>query len=191
MMLQALPWWFKTALLGAGLAFLYALEQQWPTLGVWLFVGLSLTLGMGHGALDTALLLGQFKPHSRAMLYGLLYLALTLLSGWLLSLSFAWALIALLLMSVWHFGELYAQRIWLRLAVGGVSVMAPALLQSTALGFCKALPLNTQHGYWVFGAAWLGRGLHWPAWWYSPACAVSAIGRCLATTRGIYKPRPC
>lgn len=64
MMLRALPWWFKTALWGLALACLYALEQQWPTLGVWLFVGLSLTLGMGHGALDTVLLLGQFKPQA-------------------------------------------------------------------------------------------------------------------------------
>jgi beta-carotene 15,15'-dioxygenase len=180
MMLQALPWWFKTALLGAGLAFLYALEQQWPTLGAWLFVGLSLTLGMGHGALDTALLLGQFKPHSRAMAYGLLYLALTLLSGWLLSLSFAWALIALLLMSVWHFGELYAQRIWLRLAVGGVSVMAPALLQSTALGqlLQGAAP--------EYAARLLGlwSGLAWA--WAALACLVVFTGLCSQRNRTMF-----
>ena len=126
-------WRRKSLLLGLALAGLYALEQQWPLLGLGLFVVFSLTLGMGHGALDMVLLLGQFKPRSKAMVFGALYLALTLLAGWLLSLSFAWALVVLLLMSVWHFGEAYAGRLLLRLTVGGASLMAPLLLQKTAL----------------------------------------------------------
>jgi Brp/Blh family beta-carotene 15,15'-monooxygenase len=120
-------------MLGAGLVGFILLEQLWPMLGLWLFVAVSLTLGMGHGALDTVLLMGQFKPLPRTLLYALLYLGLTVLSGWLLSLSFSWALIALLLMSAWHFGEQYSERILLRLSVGGVSVMAPALTQNMAL----------------------------------------------------------
>ena len=125
--------WRKSILVGLSLAGLYALEQQWPLLGLGLFVVFSLTLGMGHGALDMVLLLGQFKPRSRAMVFGVIYLALTLVAGWLLSLSFAWALVVLLVMSVWHFGEMYAERLLLRLAVGGASLMAPLLLQKTAL----------------------------------------------------------
>ena len=125
--------WHKSILVGLSLAGLYALEQQWPLLGLGLFVIFSLTLGMGHGALDMVLLLGQFKPRSRAMIFGAIYLALTLVAGWLLSLSFAWALVVLLVMSVWHFGETYADRLLLRLAVGGASLMAPLLLQKTAL----------------------------------------------------------
>jgi Brp/Blh family beta-carotene 15,15'-monooxygenase len=120
-------------MLGAGLVGFILLEQLWPMLGLWLFVAVSLTLGMGHGALDTVLLMGQFKPLPRTLLYALLYLGLTVLCGWMLSLSFSWALIALLLMSAWHFGEHYGEHIWLRLAVGGVSVMAPALTQNLAL----------------------------------------------------------
>ena len=131
--MQALSWWYKSTFAGLSLAGLYALEQQWPLLGLGLFVIFSLTLGMGHGALDVVLLLGQFKPRSRAMFFGAIYLALTLMAGWLLSLSFAWALVVLLVMSVWHFGEVYAERLLLRLAVGGASLMAPLLLQKTAL----------------------------------------------------------
>jgi Brp/Blh family beta-carotene 15,15'-monooxygenase len=125
--------WRNGTLLGTLLIGLYALEYQWPLLGLWLFVGFSLTIGMGHGALDVVLLLGQFKPRSRAIVFGTMYLALTLVAGWLLSLSFAWALIVLLVMSVWHFGEAYAQRVVLRLAVGGTSLMAPVLIQKNAL----------------------------------------------------------
>ena len=126
-------WWRNGTLLVIFLIGLYLLEHRWPLLGLWLFVGLSLTLGMGHGALDVVLLLGQFKPQSRALVVGAMYLALTLLAGWLLSLSFAWALVVLLVMSVWHFGEAYGQRILLRLAVGGASLMAPVLIQKPAL----------------------------------------------------------
>jgi Brp/Blh family beta-carotene 15,15'-monooxygenase len=133
MQLPTSAWWRNCALLGTLLIGLYALEQQWPLLGLWLFAGFSLTLGMGHGALDVVLLLGQFKPRSRAMVFGTMYLALTLVAGWLLSLSFAWALVVLLVMSVWHFGEAYAQRVVLRLAVGGTSLMAPVLIQKNAL----------------------------------------------------------
>lgn len=150
MNLLALPGWFRNSVLGAGLIGFIVLEQLWPTLGLWLFVAVSLTLGMGHGALDTVLLMGQFKPLSRALVYGLLYLVLTVVSGWLLSLSFSWALIALLLMSVWHFGEHFDQRILLRLAVGGVSVMAPALTQNTALA--QLLQAITTHDLaWLLG----------------------------------------
>lgn len=125
--------WRNGILLGTLLIGLYALENHWPLLGLWLFVGFSLTLGMGHGALDVVLLLGQFKPQSRAIVFGTMYLALTLVAGWLLSLSFAWALVVLLVMSVWHFGEAYEERVVLRLAVGGTSLMAPVLVQKNAL----------------------------------------------------------
>lgn len=134
MRLHALPGWLSAALVSAALVSFYALEQQWPQMAMWLFALVTLTLGMGHGALDAVLLLKQFRPQSRALIFGLVYLALTVSAGWLLSLSFSWALIALLIMSVWHFGELYSDRIALRLAVGGASVMTPVLLQVSALG---------------------------------------------------------
>jgi beta-carotene 15,15'-dioxygenase len=155
---------FRWLMVAAAIGGFYLLEQRWPMLGAWLFVGLSLTLGMGHGALDTALLLGQFKPHLKALLYGLLYLALTIFSAWVLSWSFAVALIALLLMSVWHFGELFAQRPVLRLAVGGASVMAPAILQSAALATLLQ-GVNAQDASWLI-SVW--RGMAWV--WAALAC---------------------
>lgn len=156
---MAYPRWLVSALLGAALLLFYLMEQRWHSMGFWLFLGFSLTLGMGHGALDTVLLFGQFKPLARALAIGLLYLALTLLSGWLLSLSFSWALIALLLMSVWHFGEVYGQFTLLRLAVGGASLMAPALLQGPALHELLQ-GVAAQHLNWLFGA-WTGLAWVW------------------------------
>jgi beta-carotene 15,15'-dioxygenase len=160
---------FRWLLVAVAIGGFYVLEQRLPMLGVWLFVGLSLTLGMGHGALDTALLLGQFKPHLKALLYGLLYLALTVFTAWVLSWSFALALIALLLMSVWHFGELFSERILIRLAVGGASVMAPALVQSTALSTLLH-SVNPQDASWLL-TAWLAM-----AWvWAALACGVVVV----------------
>jgi beta-carotene 15,15'-dioxygenase len=133
MRVQAVPKWLKALLLVAVATAFYALEQQWSASGLWLLIVLSLTVGMGHGALDVVLLLGQFRPPSTAMIVAALYLVLVLFSAWLLSLSFTWALVALLLMSVWHFGEGYGQFTLRRIAVGGASLMAPALLQGAAL----------------------------------------------------------
>lgn len=130
---HAFPRWLSFVLSGAALFGFYMLEQLFPKMGLWLFLGLTLTLGMGHGALDAVILLGQFKPLPRAITVGFLYLLLTLFSGWLLSLSFSWAVIALLLMSIWHFGEKYSQNMMLRMVTGGVSLMAPALLQNPSL----------------------------------------------------------
>jgi beta-carotene 15,15'-dioxygenase len=157
----ASPWTMRSAawlLPGlAALALLYLAEQRIPQLGVWLFIVLSLTLGMGHGALDTALLLGQFKPATKALVYAALYLLLVILAAWLLSMSLAWALLILLAMSVWHFGEIYAPYTALRLAVGGASVMAPMLLHSEAMA--ALLPvLVGNDAAWV-GTAW--RALAW------------------------------
>ena len=126
--------WRNTSIFFVTVTSLYLLEQMWPLVGLALFVGFSLTLGMGHGALDVVLLLAQFKPRSRGMLVALTYLMVTLVAGWLLSYSFIWAFVFLLVMSVWHFGEAYAQSLLLRLAVGGSSIMAPYLVRQATLG---------------------------------------------------------
>ena len=88
------------------LAAVYALEQAWPTLGWWVFVILTLSLGMGHGALDAVLLLAQFAPRSKALWLSAGYLVVVLFTGWVLSWSIGLALLALVAMSLWHFGEL-------------------------------------------------------------------------------------
>jgi beta-carotene 15,15'-dioxygenase len=154
----------------AALALLYLAEQHIPQLGVWLFIVLSLTLGMGHGALDTALLLGQFKPASKALAYAALYLLLAILAAWLLSMSLAWALLVLLAMSVWHFGETYAPQTALRLAAGGASVMAPMLLDSEAMA--ALLPVLVGND-----AAWVGTAWRALAWLWAAGTLTALLWR--------------
>ena len=112
---------------------LRALEAQWPPLALWAFVLLSLTLGFGHGALDVVLLLGQFESRSKALAVSAAYLLCVLIAGWALSWSVPWALLLLVLMSVWHFGELHSYALWARLCVGGASVMWPMLVAQDAM----------------------------------------------------------
>ncbi len=151
------------------MAALVALDRLSPALGWYAFVLLTLTLGMGHGALDTALLLYQFKPTSKAALYGLAYLLLAIGAAWLLSLSMAWALLALLLMSVWHFGELYRHSLAMRCVVGGSSVMAPVLLSGTALSTLIAPALGASHAlvwqvWQALAVAWAVGAAAWGLW---------------------------
>jgi beta-carotene 15,15'-dioxygenase len=122
-----------SALLLAVLLFLRALEGLWPPLAWWAFVLLSLTLGFGHGALDALLLLGRYKPVSQALLVSTAYLACVLLAGWVLSWFIPVALLTLILMSVWHFGELHSATVWMRICVGGASVMWPQLVARNAM----------------------------------------------------------
>jgi beta-carotene 15,15'-dioxygenase len=129
---------------------LRALEAQWPPLALWAFVLLSLTLGFGHGALDAVLLLGQFKPRRKALAVSALYLLCVLLAGWALSWSVPWALLLLVLMSVWHFGELHSYALWARLCVGGASVMWPMLVAQGAMAPLVRGTLGSG-----FGTAWL------------------------------------
>jgi Brp/Blh family beta-carotene 15,15'-monooxygenase len=128
---------------------LRTLEAQWPPLALWAFVLLSLTLGFGHGALDAVLLLWQFAPRSKALAVSAAYLLCVLLAGWALSWSVPWALLLLVLMSVWHFGELHSYALWARLCVGGASVMWPMLVARDAMSQLVQGTLGAG-----FGTAW-------------------------------------
>jgi Brp/Blh family beta-carotene 15,15'-monooxygenase len=110
-------------------------ESQWPQFSLWIFVGLTLTVGFAHGALDVWLLLdakGQLMKH-RFVVYGLSVVVLAAV----LSAFPGIALIALLLLSLWHFGEqpdtlgidTKIQSL-LRIVQGGASVMLPVLLKA-------------------------------------------------------------
>ena len=92
--------WFAALWLLAGLS-----EHRWPSAGLWVMLGLSLSTGLLHGALDALLLLQRFANRRRALAMGGLYLAAVLVAGALLSRSPTLALFALLAMSAWHFGE--------------------------------------------------------------------------------------
>jgi Brp/Blh family beta-carotene 15,15'-monooxygenase len=142
----------------ATLGSLFLMEQHWPLVGIWFLGFVSLTVGMGHGALDALLLMAQFRPRSISMIVGALYLLITIGAGWLLSLSFPIAMISLLLMSVWHFGEIYRSAIVLRVAAGGASVMTPAVLQRDELSMLMQ-SVTVQETPWLMyvwtGLAWV------------------------------------
>jgi beta-carotene 15,15'-dioxygenase len=154
---------------GAVLALLRWVDQGIPGLGLWLFIGLSLTVGMGHGALDVVLMLAQFKPYRNVAAYALAYLLLVVGCGALLAMSTGWALLALLAMSVWHFGELYRPSLANRLVVGGASVMAPMLLSHTALAAVLKPALGIDYSatwlvwYWL-AIAWAVGAAAWVVW---------------------------
>lgn len=169
----------------AALAGLHLAERHFPVLSVWIFLGLTLTLGMGHGALDAALLVGQFKPYINALAYAGLYLGLVISSGWLLSMSIDIALIALILMSVWHFGELHASSLAMRLVVGGASVMVPVLVSNDALAaLVKPLLGGGQLDAWWL---WSGMAMVWLlglAVWLIYAAAGQARERQMPASQG-------
>ena len=145
---------------------LRALEIQLPMLALWVFVLLSLTLGFGHGALDAVLLLGQFEPLSKAFGVSLVYFLCVLLAGWVLSWSVPWALLLLVLLSVWHFGEMYSYSLWARLCVGGASVMWPILV--------------AQHAMAELVRGTLGSGFNavWSAWYVLANCWLILVFIC-------------
>jgi beta-carotene 15,15'-dioxygenase len=165
---------------------LRALEAQWPPLAMWAFVLLSLTLGFGHGALDAVLLLGQFAPRSKALAVSAAYLLCVLLAGWVLSWSVPWALLLLVLMSVWHFGELHSYALWARLCVGGASVMWPMLVGQGAMSELVQGTLGS--GFSTTWLAWqmLAKGwlilvvvcaVGWVAWWFLNRQKLAASGQ--------------
>lgn len=124
--------WLTLAVLA--LAALRYLDQTFAQAGLWFFVGLTLTTGFFHGALDIVLLQREFASAHRLAGAVFLYVVAALLLAVLCTYS-SWLMVLLLLaMSVWHFGEPYgrwAQDAWVHRAVaGGAPVMLPALLSA-------------------------------------------------------------
>jgi beta-carotene 15,15'-dioxygenase len=142
------------------------LERQWPMLVLVVFVLLTLSLGFAHGAMDILLLrdsrgqLDQKKAAIYALAAGLLALALAAWPGV--------ALITLILLSLWHFGEQahfeHANQpvAWLlRLVQGGSSVMLPVLLSPNALQpWVKSIA--AEHAFWVW-SVWVAMAALWCA----------------------------
>jgi beta-carotene 15,15'-dioxygenase len=102
---------------------------------------LSGTIGVFHGALDGSILLRQFQPVARALGWGLVYLLVVVVLGVGLLPYPELTLLLLLVISVWHFGELYDRalpaRRWavlvIRMVAGGAPVMVPALTSANQL----------------------------------------------------------
>lgn len=142
------------------------LERQWPMLAVAVFVLLTLSLGFAHGAMDIFLLRdsqGQLDKKlcaMYAMAAGLLALVLAPWPGV--------ALIVLILLSLWHFGEQahheHADQVevWLLRGVqGGTSVTVPVLLSpDTLLPWVRSI--SATHAAWVW-PMWVGIAGLWAA----------------------------
>ncbi|MBG6075875.1 Brp/Blh family beta-carotene 15,15'-dioxygenase [Polaromonas sp. CG_9.11] len=149
------------------LAAMRYLDQNFARTGLWLFVGLTLTAGFFHGALDIVLMQREFAGARRLAGALLAYVGAVVLlamvcaqSGWLM-------VLILLTMSVWHFGEPYGrwgngrskQGAWAqRVMAGGAPVMLPALLSAQALQDILPMAVGLDAGWaWTIWQtlAWL------------------------------------
>jgi Brp/Blh family beta-carotene 15,15'-monooxygenase len=160
-----------TVLAILALAAMRYLDQNFVRSGLWLFVGLSLTAGFFHGALDIVLMQREFTGARRLACALVAYVGAVVLlamvcaqSGWLM-------VLILLAMSVWHFGEPYGrwgngtskQGAWAqRVMAGGAPVMLPALLSAQALQdvLPMAVGLDAALAWTIWQTlAWLWLGL--------------------------------
>ena len=147
-------------------------DQQVSRAGWWLFVGLSLSIGFTHGALDVVLLAREFNRPRALISVTFLYLIFTLALA-AASAQLGWLVLPLLLlMSVWHFGEPYGRwesSDWLaRLIAGGAGVMLPALVSSRALQELLVVPFGSD-----FHLAW--NSWKFLAWAWLALCATGWV----------------
>jgi Brp/Blh family beta-carotene 15,15'-monooxygenase len=141
-------------------------ERQWPQMALWIFVGLTLTLGFAHGAMDVWLLMDAKRQvivrHFAA--YGVCVILLAVV----LSPFPGMALIVLLLLSLWHFGEQAEMlpmdtkiKSLLRIVQGGTSVMLPVLVSAHELRiWVQAIAPESSHWVWP---VWVGMAGLWLA----------------------------
>ena len=139
-------------------------DHTQPTAGIWALLGLSLSTGFVHGALDAQLLLQRFASRLRALAMASVYLLAVLVLGALFNAHPSAALLALIAMSAWHFGESYGR--WMpnrqslatltRVVVGGAPVLLfPWQVSEATAG--HLLPWLSVDALQV----WRGLGLLW------------------------------
>jgi Brp/Blh family beta-carotene 15,15'-monooxygenase len=141
-------------------------EHQWPQIALWIFVGLTLTLGFAHGAMDVWLLMDA--KQNVVMRHFAAYGACVIVLAAVLSPFPGIALIVLLLLSLWHFGEQadtlpVEARIQslLRIVQGGASVMLPVLISAQELRvWVQAIAPESSHWVWP---VWVGMAGLWLA----------------------------
>jgi beta-carotene 15,15'-dioxygenase len=117
------------------------LDKTHSQAGLIVLLALVSSLGAVHGALDAVLMVRQFKCAAARIKAGLLYLAASTVTALALYTQPEFALLVLLLLSVWHFGESFdgtryksaAYEILQRLVRGGAPVLIPALTSRHAL----------------------------------------------------------
>jgi Brp/Blh family beta-carotene 15,15'-monooxygenase len=142
------------------------LETQWPQMALWLFVGLTLTLGFAHGAMDVWLLMDAKRQ--LVVRHFATYGACVMVLAAVLSPFPGIALIVLLLLSLWHFGE-QADTLpveakiqsLLRIVQGGASVMLPVLVSAQELRMWVQA-IAPESSYWVW-PVWVGMAGLWLA----------------------------
>jgi beta-carotene 15,15'-dioxygenase len=151
-LMAGLLWWF---------------DRSTPNAGLFALLLLTLTTGLFHGALDAVILLQQFRPVTRAVMWALVYLVAVLVLGGTFASHAGAALVLLLLLSIWHFGEPFdagntdsaIAGALTRTVQGGAPVLIPVLT--------SARQLETSADGWInlldqeFWPVW--RGLAW-AW---------------------------
>jgi beta-carotene 15,15'-dioxygenase len=153
-----------------GAASLIALERFYPQLSLITLLILLGSLGTFHGALDVLLIARYFERRLWRLGFAVFYLLATVLTAGVLGSQPAAALLLLLALSVWHFGESFEaeqaasklQRALERCVRGGAPVFLPALLAAPAL---KALVLVAVSGDqaksdWVW-AVWHSAAVVW------------------------------
>ena len=160
-LMASVAWWF---------------DRTVPQAGIVALLLLTLTTGFFHGALDAVILLRQFRPMANAFIWALAYLVAVLLLGAAFAPHAGMALVLLLLLSLWHFGEPFAHgesasaasKALNRFVLGGAPVLLPALTsvrqrESTSFGWIN---LNEQWAWLVWQAlawVWLALLVIW-AW---------------------------
>lgn len=159
------PWLWLALAIPALVALRY-LDQSFAQAGLWLFVGLALTTGFFHGALDIVLLQLEFPSLRRLAGALVLYVAAAVLLAVVCAYSGWWMVLVLLAMSVWHFGEPYGrweQDAWVhRVVAGGAPAMLPALLSAVAIKEILTMAVGPD-SLWAWTVwqtmAWLWLGL--------------------------------
>ena len=154
-------------------------DRTLPTAGLWSLLGLSLSTGFVHGALDAQLLLQRFASRSRALAVAGVYLLAVLALCAVFNAHPSAALLALIAMSAWHFGESYGRwtptrsllAILTRVVVGG----APVLLfpwevsDATAQLLLPWLSVDALQAWRGLGVLWLVLFAMWAGWHGGPA----------------------
>jgi beta-carotene 15,15'-dioxygenase len=161
---------FKALALGGGAAALIALDHIYPQAGLIALLVLVGSLGSVHGALDVMLLARCAQRSLVAWGWASAYLLSSLLTAWVLRDQAAAALLILLGLSVWHFGEGFeawcglpaVQRAACRWVRGGAPVLIPALIAKPALQalVLGAVAQDSLRSQWVW-AVWSGSALLW------------------------------
>jgi beta-carotene 15,15'-dioxygenase len=164
--------WTHAAFGLVALAALISVDKLAPHAGLIALVVLVCSVGALHGALDALLMLRHFQsPFTRWMWMGG-YLGVSVATAWALKSQAGIALLLLLALSIWHFGEGFdafraqplTRQIVYRLVRGGAPVLMPALIAQEVLQLLVQTTLSgTDTDSTLIWRCWHGAALAWGA----------------------------